>query len=196
MFRAAHTVARLQIENRTFSPTEVSPWVTLWVTDAHAGVVFGVPTHTPAHTRRQAQTHTRARAYAPVCVCVCNARTPARQALTHHTRTQVRAHQTHMNHGACVRTRSGFPRCHDCRSPEVSSEPSNPRKRNRRQGDGSQTLNGYRLRLTLARSDRKAIGPYMLALGPRPDIYRQAFQRPLNGRRRQRDQGLLQHSTT
>jgi hypothetical protein len=155
-----------------------------------------VYTHTCPHIHAGTHEHTHARAHTQACLCACNARTHARQALTHHTRTQVRAHQTHMNHGACVRTRSGFPRCHDCRSPEVSSEPSNPRKRNRRQGNGIQTLNDYRLRLTLARSDRKAIGPYMLALGPRPDIYRQAFQRPLNGRRRQRDQGLLQRSTT
>jgi hypothetical protein len=142
-----------------------------WVKDAHAGVVFGVPTHTPAQTRRHARTqtcvrahsrtHTRARAHTHAhirartrvraCVRVCVRVTHAQACtgtLTPHTHASARTPHAH-EPWACVCTRSGFPHCHDCRSPEVSSEPSNPRKRNRRQGDGIQTLNGYRLQLTL-----------------------------------------------
>ena len=121
------------------------------------------------HAGMHEHTHELARIHTRVCVRVTHARTHARMharthALTHRTRTQVRAHHTHANHGLAL-PHSGFPRCHDCRSPEVSSEPGNPRKRDRRQGNGSQTLNGYRLRLTLARSDHKGNWPIYASAG-------------------------------
>ena len=110
------------------------------------------------------------------------------------TPTHAQAHEP----WACVRASSGVPRCHDCRSPKVSSEPRHPRKRNRRKGDGrhGRLLNGHRMPLTLARSGHELLQPaYMLALGPRADMRRQACHRQLNRQRRRCDQALLQPTT-
>ena len=92
------------------------------VTAAHAGVVFGVVFG--VHTRTRSQTLT------------CR-----------HKRGHPHTHQHAHEPWARVRANSGVPRCHDRHSPQVSSEPRNPRKRNRRKGDGrhGRLLNGYRV---------------------------------------------------
>ena len=55
------------------------------------------------HTHELARIHTR------VCVRVMHARMHARtQALTHRTRTQVRAHHTHANHGLALAHAQAF----------------------------------------------------------------------------------------
>ena len=101
------------------------------VTAAHAGVVFGVVFGVHARTPSQTLTCRHKRAHP-------------------HPHTHQHAHEP----WARVRASSGVPRCHDCHSPKVSSEPRNPRKRNRRKGDGrhGRLLNGHRMPLTSPRS--------------------------------------------
>ncbi len=111
-----HATLRVQIENQTFSPTEVSQ-LPLAVTLAYLQLTF---TCVLAHAR--ARTHT------PLNACPC-ARTRTLRHMISPSQTPMHA-RTH----ACTKctrtntlTHTGISRHHDGCAAEVSSEPSNPR---------------------------------------------------------------------